>query len=304
MAGDPFDSAFDTLTREDKTKGPQADVANPAPAPEAPAAPEPVAPVAEAVEPPAPEEPPVEGAEGEEAPTELEEAEPEAPKPSMDETLTRLADVLEQRRAAAAAQPQPQPQPQAPPPVSPFSQEDATFLQQYTNDFPDVARAESLIRRAEYNVLTQHIFQQVAGAFAPRLALLEQLADGAAYGALAQRVPNYDDQRDKVVEWVKTHPGYLQEGMNRVISQGTVDEIADLFGRYEQATGQQAPSASGLAPAQPGAKVAPAAQVPELSPAAKQAAARLAPVSGKRSAPTQGAPLTFDAAFADFSKAG
>ncbi len=193
-----------------------------------------------------------------------------------------------------------------------YTPDDETFLRQYHTDFGDVARGEALVRRAEYSALVGHIFKQINDALAPRLALLEQLADAQAYGALAQQVPNYDTMRDQVVDWVKTQPTYLQPAYNHVIQNGTVAEISDLFNRYSAATGAQAASHSGggegdrttQASAQQGGRAAPVApsQSTELSPAAKNAAARLAPVSGKRSAPTQGAPQTFDAAFDLFAK--
>lgn len=313
---DDFDSMFTSLVRDEPKGDPtpsisKPDIVNPETAAAAPvvdqkdttAAQE--EPAATAQETPAEEpETEIEGApaEGEETP---EPPPPPETKGAADDALARLADMLSQRDAQRQPQPQPQPQTQQPAPP-PFNQEEVGVLNQYLQDYPDIARAESLMRRNEYNALTAHIFREVSAYFAPKLALLEQLADITAYGQIAQRVPNYDAMRDQVAAWVQTQPGYLQAGMNHVIQQGTAEEIADLFDRFSQATGAQAPAAAGLAPGAGGAKpqVPAAKSAAELSPAAKQAVARLAPVNSKRSAPTQGAPQTFDAAFDSFAKAG
>jgi len=292
-----FDHAFDSYVRDEKPLAASAPADEPAPVP---------VPVPAEPEPQAPNEPPteIEGApaEGEPAegePAEGEPAEGETPAaPSTDDALTRLADMLAQRQP----QPQPQPEPQAQPrplPVTPFTHDEQTILTQYASDFPDVMRAESLMRRAEYQALTAHIYRQVTDYFAPQLALLNQLADLTAYRDLASNVPDYDVLHDKVIGWVGTQPGYLQAAYNHVIQHGTAEEISDLFDRYRQAAGVAAPQA-GTAP-QPGVRQPPPpARVPELSPAVKQAASRLAPISTKRSAPTQQTPTTFSDAFDQF----
>ena len=306
MATESFEDMFDTLVRE-KPDGA-------APAPAAPATPTTVAPPPDPATPqPTAQEPPTPAA-GDPAtpePTEIEapdpaepvpEPEPQPqPQPSTDEALARLADILSQRQQAQP-QPQPQPQPQAPPV---FNQDEVALLTQYQQDYPDVVKAEALIRRQEYRILTEHIFRQVTEYLAPQLALLGQVADTTAYGQLSSRVPDYDQHRDAVVDWVKTQPDYLQAGMNHVIQHGTVEQIVDLFDRYRQAAGVTSPTPNpGIAPrAQEGRQTnQPSTEAPELSPQAKQAAQRLAPVSSKRSAPTQAAPATFEDAFEQFAK--
>ena len=309
MAGENFDEMFASIIKDDNAISAQSggvkapDMVN-TPAVETPAVETPATPAVETpavAQAPATDEPPseIENPDGGEPPP------PAETKSATDDALARLADMLSQRQPA-----EPPPRPAAvPPPPAPFDQQETEFLTQYINDFPDVARGERLIRRAEYNALTQHIFREVAGYFAPKLALLDQLADNTAYSQIVQRVPTYETQRDQVIDWVKTQPAYLQVGMNHVIQQGTAEEIADLFDRFSQATGAGGASPTpGIAPQggrQPTQPQAPAGgNAAELSPAVKQAAARLAPVNGKRSAPTQAAPLTFEDAFDSFAKAG
>ena len=320
MAGENFEDMFASLIRDENaaaTAGTvgirQPDMATP-PA-ETPATPpaETPAPTAEAT-PPAETPAPTAAAGGAEPATEIvgvEDTGGEPPPPAetrtaTDDALARLADMLSQRQPAPPAPPAQTVQP-APPPAPAFSQDEQAFLTQYIQDFPDVVKAEGLLRRAEYNALTGHIFREVAAYFAPKLALLDQLADNTAYSQIVQRVPNYDTQRDQVAAWVQTQPSYLQVGMNHVIQQGTAEEIADLFNRFTQATGAASPQPDPgiVPPGQVGSPATPpSAATAELSPAVKQAAARLAPVNGKRSAPTQAVPPTFDEAFAVFAKAG
>lgn len=313
---DPFDAAFADLVKEDaKNAGDKgvkhADAPNPSttePAKGPPVVAEGLAPLTEGAatglapieEPPkteiegapkTPEEQAAADAAAAEAAAAATAAAEAAKKPTPqvnDDQIARLADLITEKRAAPVLD--------APAPKAPFSAEDMTFLNQYHADFGDVAKAESMLRRAEYAQLTTHIFQEVAKTFGPRMALLEQLADSAAYNALAAQVPEYDTNRDKVVDWIKTQPAYLQAGFNHVITHGTVEEIKDVFSRYSAATGQPAPAAAG-------AGGAPAPKAAELSSAVKDAAARLAPVTAKRSAPTQGVPQTFDDAFALYASA-
>ena len=221
-------------------------------------------------------------------------------KNATEEALSRLADMMAQRQQPQ----QPAYQPPQQQPQSPYTAEQQSIVAKFYEDFPDVAQAASIERAAEYRALTQHIFTQVGAYFAPRLALLEQLADRTVYSDLTTRVSDYDTTRDKVVEWVKFQPAYLQGAYNSVIQQGTVDEISDLFDRYRAATGAAPAPAGGIAPAQGNRQVAPAApKAPELSPAARQAAERLAPIASKRSAPTNQSPVDFDSAFEQFAKA-
>ena len=305
---DDFDTVFAELAKE---SAPQGEMVEPKKVPpvEAQAAPV-VEPVTEIEGAPAPEakteEPKAEG----EPQGEPKVEEPQAKTPNNDDAVARLSELLAQRdaeqRAAQMRAYQAQNQGQGQQQTPLFNAEDQAFLSQYIKDFPDVARAEAMVRQVEYRGLVEHIFREVTGYFAPKIALLEQLADTTAYGELAQRVPDYDTTRDKVVAWANSQPAYLRAAYNHVIQAGTVEEISDLFDRYAQSTGATSPQPSpGIAPqAQAGRQVSQPAARPaaELSPAAKQAAARLAPVTSKRSAPTQGAPLTFEDAFDAFAK--
>jgi len=212
----------------------------------------------------------------------------EAAKP---DPLERLADLLQKNQQQA---PQPAPVRPAQQQAPLFSAEEATFLSEYEKDFPDVARAEGLRRRAENNVLVQHIFNEVAKVIKPIQDAAFGVMEQQHTANLHQAAPDYDTVRDKVLDWVETQPSYLQVAYKHVIEQGTVTEVADLINRYKASTGV-APAATAAASA------APAAKETELPAAAKQAAAALAPVGSKRSVAAKGEPSTFEDAFAAFA---
>ena len=243
---------------------------------------EPPAPVAET-----PAETPVEGLDltpPVEEPT--PEPEPAPPGPSSDELLARFAQIV---REQPAPQPAPQPQVQQPAPPPLFTEAEIRELEAYEKDWPDVAKAEALRRRAEYSQLIGYVFEQVS----QRLRPLEQMTMGGAERShlndLYTLIPDYDQVRDPVLAWVDQQPAYLKNAYMQVAQQGTPAEVADLVGRYKQATGARAPAAP-VAPSAP-------------APAVRKAAAALAPVKSARSNVADAQPEDFDSAFAAFAKA-
>jgi hypothetical protein len=246
---DPFADAFAKFGLDE-----------PAPADPAPVEPAPVEPAP--VEPePAPEPAPVE-------PAPVEPA-PKAVDPDQEDMLKRLARLVKEEPAPAPA---PAPAQQEAPL---FSEEEVKVLQDYEKDWPDVARAEALRRKAEYRQLVGYVFQEVSKVYQPYMEMVSQLADHAQVSQLKEAVPDYNDVRGQVVDWVNKQPTYLQVAYNHVINNGTADEVTDLIHRFKADTGQAAAPAA----------AAPVAKKPatELPPATKQAAAALAPVSSKRS---------------------
>ena len=232
------------------------------------------------------------------APAVEPEVEAVAPEPEV-ETAPVVSqgeadDALLARLAARVGQAQPPEQPAAPeavevPPA--FTQEEAAFLAEYEKEWRDVAKAESLKRRAENDALVRYMFNEIASVFRPMEQNLQRLLQQAQLAELRGVVPEYDSVRDNVVAWAEKQPTYLRAAYQHVIQQGTAEEIADLVSRYNKELGNSP---------------APAPQqksVTELPMSAKQAAATLAPVSSKRSAvaavePDKG---DFDSAFERFS---
>jgi hypothetical protein len=290
---DPFTAAFEQLSNfaetatmreidnatetvdEDEPEAPAE-----APAPEAQEAAPAPAPAEEAEE--------VETDEGEE-PAPAENAADED-----DEILRKLSALVRkgaEKEAPASRQEAPQAQPQAEAPPL-YTEEETKFLQEYEKDWPDVAKAEALRRRQEYHQLVGFVFGEVAKELKPLLETVNVLATRTHLSELQSTVTDYDTVRDKVIDWVGTQPKYLQAAYQRVIQEGTVDEVADLVERYKRETGAVAK------PAAPASRK----RDTELPPAAKQAAAALAPVGSKRSAVVTGIdPSDFGSAFEAFA---
>lgn len=205
----------------------------------------------------------------------------EAPKdrPTQDDDtlLRRFADIVK-------AQPSPEARTQiqtAPAQTAPlFNEEEIKRLAAFEKDWPDIAAARALWERQEearWRERLGYIFSQVAENVGPSLQQVRAIAEQQQVAALRSRVSDYDDIRDKVVDWAGKQPSYLKAAYEHVISQGTVDEVNDLIDRYRRET----------APAQPATITKPtlvsSKPATELSDAAKKAARALAPVSSKRS---------------------
>lgn len=218
------------------------------------------------------------------------------PAPSADDIVKGLADLLKQNPAPAA-------------PVAPaapaaeqepiYSEQEVQLLADYEKNWPDVAQAESLRRKAEYHDLLKYVFTQVHQYVGPALEQLRTIQNNLHTGELKTLVPDYDPSlEEKVSAWIDEQPSYLQSAFKQVMQQGTSEEVADLIGRYRAATGTAPAAAPQPAPA-PAPAAAPKA---ELSKTAKQAAVSLAPVGGDRSVVPQGEdPNDFDSAFAKYA---
>jgi len=233
--------------------------------------------------PPADPKAPAEAAPVEAAPVEaapVEAAPAEAAPPTADEILKGLTEAIKTRAEPAAPAPAAAAAPAAAeqPPI--YTTEELNVIAEYHKDWPDVARAETLKRRAEYSDLLAFTFQQVQQQLAPMVEQLRTMGNTMHMGELKTLVPDYSDLVEtEVTAWISTQPSYLQAGMNGVMQGGTTDEVADLIGRYRAASGT-APATPAAAPA--AVKVPAAPKATELSTAAKQAAASLAPVGSER----------------------
>jgi hypothetical protein len=193
---------------------------------------------------------------------------------SDDDVLKRLAAAVkkvgdtEEKPAAAAAEEE----------TPLFTTEEQGKIEHFRKEWPEVAEAFDLQARALAQSVLKYAFEQIGGVVNPMRETLDILATRTHYGDLTEKVGTYTpEERQEIIDWVGKQPTYLQTGMLGVIEGGTAEEVADLVGRYREATGKPA------AGAQPAGAEAPGGDV-ELSGAAKQAAAALAPVSTKRSA--------------------
>ena len=182
-----------------------------------------------------------------------------------------------------------------------LSKDELALVQQVEKDFPDVDRAQAIVRRAEYQQVVRHIFDEVTRAnaakdaqLAPFLTLVQNLAERTHVGDLKSAVPDYDKIDIKsLVAWVETQPAYLRPGYDQVLKTGTAADVKDVVDRFRASTGA-------TQVADP--KIAAAAAAAEA--ARKKAITALAPVASSRAAAPAGeAPSGFNDAFDEFAKA-
>lgn len=301
VPNEDFESAFAQFSNPET-----ANVATPAPEPadEAPAEPaEEVGQEAAARE----EHPPAEqvgddNAGGADDDAEPPVAEAEGQKPEeRDEVLKRFADLIEQERKEkaererqqleSAKQQQTQQSSDKTPEI--FTPDEVKALTEFEKDYPDVAQAVQIISRVNQDLMANFIFKEVNKFLQPKLELLEALAHNAQLSELTSAIPQLNDEyQDRLVSWAKSeeHPEFLRKAYERVITEGSVDEIKYLVSEFEKATGTRQSAKSSR-------------KAPEPPPLAKQAAKSLAPVSAKRSVQSaQPEPQSFEEAFALFSR--
>ena len=222
-------------------------------------------------------------------------AEAPAPKepqkaPAEQDIIDRLAQAVKERVQPVQVPQEPQyQQTYEPQPV--LTQEDYKTLEAFDKDWPDVSKAINLILKEQTNAVVNHVFREFAQEFRPVAQRVMQMQQERHVEQLHTRVNDYDDVRDKVVEWAMQQPPYLRAAYGHVIQQGTAEEVADLIERYRAAN------------APPPAPVAPVQQQPkQLSPQVKKAAAALAPVQSKRSNVVRtDDPSDFEGAFSRFA---
>lgn len=190
-----------------------------------------------------------------------------------------------------------------------YTDDEKAHIEKSRKDWEDVHRAEELIRRAEYVHLTNHIFGEIQKVYGPLLEYIEARTPRDQYQDIKGLVPDYDQVRDQAVKWALEQPSLVKTAYERVIKEGSPEEVRDLITIWRQSTGYKAPAApaadgktaAGGMAAAPGT---PAAQ-PPVDPKAAAAAASLRVVDSKRSEQTAGPDTTdFAGAFAEFAKTG
>lgn len=246
------------------------------------------------------------------------EGTPPADKPVEDTSATPTDELAQMRQRAAdaeaalaaerAAKAKPEPEvakPVEPPPM--YTKEEQDTLAKYYEEWPDVAKGEAFVRRAEYARLVDHIWKSLAPTFQELRDLREQVGAHGEVTQLSQLreiVPDYDAVRDPTLAWIAKQPDYLKDAYSKVTSAGSPAEIADLINRFKKDTGWTAPAGAVPAakPAVPAAK--PAAALPgtktkpTISATAAAAAKGMAPVDNGRTGPTGGEdPNDFDSAW-------
>lgn len=230
------------------------------------------------------------------APVQVATAAPVSPSQLTNEELARIAAISQQ--VAKAQQPAPQPQVQQPQQVSPYNEEEITIINEYNNEYPEIARAEALSRRKDIFDAVRYVLGEVSRAVGPAIAETQRLAQRTHAGDLQQLIPDHQLTREQAIEWTLKQPDYLQPAYFHVIQQGTPQQVADFTQRYRAS--QPAPTAAAVS----NGHAAPVASKPVQSPAERRAVAALVPVQTKRSGISAEAmePNNFDDAFERWAK--
>jgi hypothetical protein len=178
-----------------------------------------------------------------------------------------------------------------------------TQLQQFYTDWPDVARATETMVKGIMQQTVRRMYADMAASLSPYLHTVDTLADRSQLSELQGQVTDYDTVATQLTSWARNQPAYLRSAYEHVIKSGTAAEVVDLINRYKQDMQSTTPAQAGQpAPAAPAAAPASTPAPAPVNPALAAAAARLAPVSTKRTN-VVAAPVDFDSAFAEFARA-
>src|SRR6516162_6103302 len=161
---------------------------------------------------------------------ELEPAEAAVPAPPVEP----LAPPPEPAAPAPQLRTEPAPPPQVyqEPPL--FSPEEATQLQTFFNDWPDVARATETMIRGLVTQTVRRMYADLAGSLAPYQHTIDTLADRSQLSELQDQVSDYDTVSGQLSAWAGKQPAYLRGAYEHVIKSGTAAEVVDLINRYKQ----------------------------------------------------------------------
>ena len=186
-----------------------------------------------------------------------------------------------------------------------LSDEDKAVVEEYEKEWSEVSRAEQIKRQAELQHVQDVVYSNVRSALAPIVEQLQQSKVEAHFNSIRSRVPDFDDIREPVQEWVKEQPEFVRPAFEQVLKQGSADQVVELLNAYKQATGK-----TGAAPQVPASSASKGQQQPASRPkrpapsgAAKRAMAA-APSQKRSNPPAQTDPNDFASAFDEAAAGG
>lgn len=167
-----------------------------------------------------------------------------------------------------------------------YTEEEQALLKKHLEtDWPEVARGEALVRRGEYQQLLTHIFSEVKRVYDPLIQRTLASADHVESSEMVTEIrrghADYSDTlHDQVVTWAGTLTGMKKLVAEKVIEEGSPQDVVDLITEFKTATGKTTATA-----ATPTTAVKPTTgNVTDISEAAKKAAKAMGVVEGKRTA--------------------
>ncbi len=239
------------------------------------------------------EEAPEEGDPKEEVPetAELDESQPEGVDKTQDE-IKKLQDQLAALQAkldsTVSTEEQKPVVKEEPRPI--YSSDEEARIAQYREDWPEVVAGEALARRKEYVELTNYIFDEVAKRYEPLIEFYQNSSSRNQYSDIVALVPDYDNVRDKTLEWIDTQPTFLKKAYTEVTETGTPEEIAELINIFKKSTGYAEKTPGTVAKK----TSMPAAIETTPNPAKTEAVAALKVVKSGRSSAADASPDAFD----------
>jgi hypothetical protein len=224
------------------------------------------------------------------------QAEPDTQVPATPPAVdweARFKELERQRAEAAPAAEVPPAAAAATPEM--YNATEKEFLEQYEEDWPDITKGEALKRRAEYQQLVTHVFNEISRVYGPMVSeaynAAQTLSEDKTLDIIRTAHQDYDQIYDKVIAWADTLPSYMKSGAKEVIASGSPEAVVELIADFKKAAGV------------PQATSAP--KPTQLSDKAKQAATALSVVNSKRTVvATVPDAADFDAAWSEANAGG
>ena len=193
--------------------------------------------------------------------------------------------------------------------VPDYTAEQKAIVEAYESEFPEMARAEQIIRSREYNALTGYVFKQVEPVIAGQAERIKQLESVIGQMLGQQQTQQVEstigepikDIKPKVEAWIETQPEFIRPAYKAIAEKGTAAEVIGLVQAYKASLGQQT---QGQTQGRTQGRVITSIPVVPVTTKPKVPAG-LRPVSSQRTAPTESgiARDDFEGAFTAFSKA-
>ena len=143
------------------------------------------------------------------------------------------------------------------------SADEQAILDTLEANFPEVSAANVVLSRvimAKVENMVEQRVNAVLAQLAPIAAVTQNVARNAHEQAILAKHPDAFTMLPQVEAWVDTQPKVLKAAWNKVLDNGSTDDIIELYDVFKKDTGSaQTPGSPGAAPDAAAAKAAAAA---------------------------------------------
>ena len=140
------------------------------------------------------------------------------------------------------------------------STDEQAILDTLEANFPEVTAANAVLSRvimARVENMVEQRVNAVLAQIAPIAAVTQNVARNAHEQAILSKHPDAFTILPQVEAWVDTQPRVLQAAWNKVLDNGSTDEIIEMYDVFKKDTGSaQTPGSPGAAPDAAAAKAA------------------------------------------------